>query len=101
MSIGECFENVNMPPCVWFEGGSRRNSYAAMLSGLLVSTPNDNMSKHYTIVFQFFAGWWAIIDASSVHNGILAGYHMCGVVGTISLIMINSVSNAQVKLCNI
>lgn len=48
------------------------------------------------ILLQFFAGWWAIIDASSVHTGILPGYHMCGVVGTISLIMVNSVSNAQV-----
>lgn len=32
-----------------------------------------------------------------MHKGILPGYHMCGVVGTISLIMVNSVSNAQVN----
>jgi hypothetical protein len=43
-------------------------------------------------------GWWIIIDAASVYPGtVVAGYHMCGVVGTISLIMINSVSNAQMR----
>ncbi|CAH1117246.1 unnamed protein product [Phaedon cochleariae] len=80
MSLGNCFENVNMPQCIWFDGGDKRNAYASMLAGLL-----------------FFAGWWAVIDAASVHQNILAGYHMCGVVGTLSLIMVNSVSNAQMR----
>lgn len=37
MGLTDCFENLSMPPCIWFEGGNRRNSYAAILSGLLVS----------------------------------------------------------------
>ncbi|KAK4884652.1 hypothetical protein RN001_000923 [Aquatica leii] len=74
-------ENINIPPCIWFEGDSRRNAIASMVSG-----------------FLFFVGWWVIIDAASVYPGTVeAGYHMCGVVGTISLIMVNSVSNAQIR----
>ncbi|KAG5891660.1 hypothetical protein JTB14_020078 [Gonioctena quinquepunctata] len=80
MGIGNCFENITMPSCIWFDGGDKRNAYAAMLAG-----------------FLFFTGWWAVIDAASVHGKILAGYHMCGIVGTISLIMVNSVSNAQMR----
>lgn len=37
MGISDCFENINMPPCVWFEGGDKRNAYASMLAGFLVS----------------------------------------------------------------
>ncbi|KAJ8968319.1 hypothetical protein NQ317_007390 [Molorchus minor] len=80
MGMCDCFENISMPPCVWFEGGDKRNAYASMLSG-----------------FLFFAGWWIIIDAASVHKDVLAGHHMCGVVGTLSLIMVNSISNAQMR----
>ncbi|CAH0552094.1 unnamed protein product [Brassicogethes aeneus] len=81
MSIGDCLENINLPPCVWFEGGDKRNAYASILSG-----------------FLFFAGWWTIIDAASVYQGkVEAGYHMCGVFGTLSLIIVNSLSNAQIR----
>ncbi|KAF5283300.1 hypothetical protein FQR65_LT13979 [Abscondita terminalis] len=74
-------ENFNIPPCVWFEGDNKRNAIASMASG-----------------FLFFLGWWVIIDAASVYPGTVeAGYHMCGVIGTISLIMVNSVSNAQIR----
>ncbi|XP_065168581.1 transmembrane protein 50B [Atheta coriaria] len=76
-------ENIGerLPPCIWFDGGDKRNAIASIISG-----------------FLFFVGWWIIIDAASVHTGsVLAGYHMCGVFGTISLIMVNSVSNAQIR----
>lgn len=33
-----CIENL--PACVWFEGGDRRNALASILAGLLVS--NDS-----------------------------------------------------------
>ncbi|GBP55570.1 Transmembrane protein 50B [Eumeta japonica] len=68
-----------MPSCVWFEGGEKRNVIASMLAGLL-----------------FFSGWWFIIDTASVypHNLPPASY-VCGVFGTLSLVMVNSVSNAQ------
>jgi len=74
-------DDLNIPPCFWFSGETRRNSYVAIISGVL-----------------FFLGWWILIDAASVNQGsILAGYHMCGVFGTLSLIMVNSVSNEQIQ----
>lgn len=49
------------------------------------------------MVFQFSVGWWIIIDATSVYPGsITFGYQLCGILGTVSLIMVNSVTNAQV-----
>ncbi|XP_018331681.1 transmembrane protein 50B [Agrilus planipennis] len=79
--MANLLENLNIPPCIWFEGEARRNSTVSILSGLL-----------------FFMGWWMIIDAASVYPGtVAAGYHMCGVVGTLSLVMVNSVTNAQVR----
>nr|CAI5851576.1 unnamed protein product [Callosobruchus analis] len=80
MGLSSCFENISLPPCIWFETGNRKNAYVSMLAG-----------------FLFFSGWWAIIDAGSTTSYIKAGYHMCGVVGTLSLIMVNSVSNAQMR----
>ncbi|XP_044746694.1 transmembrane protein 50A [Coccinella septempunctata] len=80
MGLGDCLENLNIPPCVWFEG-DRKNAYAAMVAG-----------------FLFSLGWWIIIDASSVHPGsITFGYHLCGILGTVSLVMVNSVTNAQFR----
>ena len=41
---------------------------------------------------QFFVGWWFIIDASTEHGGgVNFAHHLCGILGTISFIMINSV----------
>ncbi|XP_050294493.1 transmembrane protein 50A [Anthonomus grandis grandis] len=78
MAIFDCLRNVNMPGCIWFEG-DKKNAYASMLAG-----------------FLFFTGWWIIIDSATKDPGLIpAGYWMCGVAGTISLIMVNSVSNAQ------
>ncbi|KAK9872535.1 hypothetical protein WA026_018000 [Henosepilachna vigintioctopunctata] len=80
MGLGDCFENFNIPPCVWFEN-DRRNACAAMVAG-----------------FLFFVGWWIVIDATWVYSGsIIFGYQLCGVIGTISLIMVNSVTNAQFR----
>ncbi|XP_075232887.1 transmembrane protein 50A [Lycorma delicatula] len=77
--MANCFENL--PPCVWFEGGERRNAFASILAG-----------------FLFFSGWWLIIDANAVHPDAVRGaYHVCGIIGTVSLFMINAVSNAQVR----
>ncbi|XP_053613205.1 transmembrane protein 50A [Plodia interpunctella] len=76
-----CCENLSMPNCVWFEGGEKRNIIASIVAGLL-----------------FFAGWWFIIDAASVYKADLPNaVHVCGVMATLSLIMVNSVSNAQVR----
>lgn len=49
-------------------------------------------------VFQFFTGWWILIDAWAVYPGYLHAVHIIlGILGTISLIMVNSVTQAQVK----
>ncbi|KAF7265366.1 transmembrane protein 50B [Rhynchophorus ferrugineus] len=80
MALTDLFENINMPSCIWFQG-DKRNAYASLLAGLL-----------------FFTGWWIIIDSATIKPGqIPAGYWMCGVAGTLSLIMVNSVSNAQMN----
>lgn len=79
--MASILENFNIAPCIWFEGGDKRNAFISMLSG-----------------FLFFTAWWIVIDAASVYTGsISAGYHMCGVMGTLSLLMVNSVSNAQLR----
>ncbi|XP_044738080.1 transmembrane protein 50A [Chrysoperla carnea] len=78
--LSGCCENMNLPPCVWFEG-DKRNAYAAIVSG-----------------FMFFLGWWLLIDAAAVYdNGISNVHFVCGIIGTISLLMVNSVSNAQIR----
>jgi len=77
--MASCLENL--PACVWFEGGDKRNALASILAG-----------------FLFFTGWWFMIDANAKYPTSVAGaYHVCGVVGTISLYMINAVSNAQMR----
>lgn len=45
---------------------------------------------------QFFSGWWFLIDAISVYGAISAAHIILGILGTISLIMVNSVTQAQV-----
>jgi len=39
-------------------------------------------------LFQFFVGWWFIIDAHAKYPDEMSNaYHVCGVFGTISLFM--------------
>lgn len=48
--------------------------------------------------FQFFTGWWFFIDAISVYSGAIHAVHiLLGILGTVSLIMVNSVTQAQVN----
>ncbi|XP_078038366.1 transmembrane protein 50A [Augochlora pura] len=76
-SFVEYFQTLS---CVWFEIGNRRNILASMLAGTL-----------------FFVGWWFIIDANAKYpSEISTAYHLCGVFGTLSLLMVNSVTNAQI-----
>ncbi|CAB0036992.1 unnamed protein product [Trichogramma brassicae] len=71
-----------MPTCVWFsENGEKKNALVAMLAGTL-----------------FFLGWWFMIDAHAKYpSEMSSAYHVCGILGTISLLMVNSVSNAQIR----
>ncbi|MGH0189676.1 UNVERIFIED_CONTAM: hypothetical protein FKN15_037863 [Acipenser sinensis] len=50
-------------------------------------------------LFQFFTGWWIIIDAAVKYpdmDRFNHSYHACGVIATVAFLMINAVSNGQV-----
>jgi hypothetical protein len=110
-----CLENVQIPPCVWFEGDDKRNAIASIVAGVLVRNLSyvacqcirfpvfpvesdssvcrsfiSNLFLFLIIMLQFFTGWWFIIDvqAADFHVGQFnKAYHVCGVFGTISLFM--------------
>ncbi|XP_059997007.1 transmembrane protein 50A isoform X1 [Lagenorhynchus albirostris] len=49
---------------------------------------------------DFFTGWWIIIDAAVIYPSMDEfnhSYHACGVIATIAFLMINAVSNGQVR----
>jgi len=61
----------------------KRNLFASIASGAL-----------------FSIAWWIIIDVASCYpdqDAFTHAYHVCGVMGTISMIMINMVSNGQIR----
>ena len=59
----------------------KRNKIASVLSGSL-----------------FFTGWWFALDASASHNEDTRDYfHLCGVFSTISMFMVNSISNSLLR----
>uniref|UniRef100_A0A8B9X0C5 Transmembrane protein 50A n=1 Tax=Bos mutus grunniens TaxID=30521 RepID=A0A8B9X0C5_BOSMU len=48
----------------------------------------------------FFTGWWIIIDAAVIYprmDEFNHSYHACGVIATVAFLMINAVSNGQVR----
>ncbi|AWP16764.1 Transmembrane protein 50A [Scophthalmus maximus] len=72
---GDCECNVD-----W---GERRNTIASVAAGVL-----------------FFTGWWIIIDAAVKYpdqGQFHHAYHTCGVIATVAFLMINAVSNGQVR----
>uniref|UniRef100_A0A3B3S2Y9 Transmembrane protein 50A n=1 Tax=Paramormyrops kingsleyae TaxID=1676925 RepID=A0A3B3S2Y9_9TELE len=72
---GECDCSVD-----WAE---KRNTVASIAAGIL-----------------FFTGWWIIIDAAVMYpsNTLFNHtYHVCGVIATVAFLMINAVSNGQVR----
>jgi len=80
-----CLDNVHCECTV--EWRDKRNAIAAIASGIL-----------------FFSAWWIIIDVAasypnddSSQNGFLHAYYTCGVLSTVSMFMINAVSNSQVR----
>ncbi|KAB5582104.1 hypothetical protein PHYPO_G00183340 [Pangasianodon hypophthalmus] len=72
---GDCECNID-----WAE---KRNTIASIAAGVL-----------------FFTGWWIIIDAAIMYpkeEDFHHAYHTCGVIATIAFLMINAVSNGQVR----
>jgi len=43
--------------------------------------------------FLFTVGWWLVLDSSATDNQLTFGHYVCGLLGTISFIMVNAVSN--------
>lgn len=50
-----CLENIQIPSCVWFEAGEKRNALMSMLAGTLVKkkyilfmfTYKDTIDQHF------------------------------------------------------
>lgn len=78
-----CFDNIHFNRPEWFDLGEKRNAIASVVAGGLFAT-----------------GWWIIIDVAARFpsmDDFNHAYHVCGVLGTLSLFMINAVSNGQVR----
>ncbi|XP_074602106.1 transmembrane protein 50A [Brevipalpus obovatus] len=77
-----CLDNIQVSLPDWLELGEKRNAVSSIVAGSL-----------------FFLGWWVIIDiaAFAASSDFNHAYHVCGIIATISLFMINAVSNGQVR----
>ncbi|XP_011833288.1 PREDICTED: transmembrane protein 50A isoform X2 [Mandrillus leucophaeus] len=74
-------EGLRCSECI--DWGEKRNTIASIAAGVL-----------------FFTGWWIIIDAAVIYptmKDFNHSYHACGVIATIAFLMINAVSNGQVR----
>ncbi|KAL0605093.1 Transmembrane protein 50A [Plecturocebus cupreus] len=74
-------EGLRCSECI--DWGEKRNTIASIAAGVL-----------------FFTGWWIIIDAAVIYSPMEDfnhSYHACGVIATIAFLMINAVSNGQVR----
>ncbi|XP_037572650.1 transmembrane protein 50B isoform X3 [Dermacentor silvarum] len=78
-----CFDNIQFNRPEWMELGEKRNAIASIVAGSL-----------------FFIGWWIIIDVAAHYPSnadFSHAFHVCGVMSTLSLFMINAVSNGQIR----
>ncbi|XP_049271766.1 transmembrane protein 50B isoform X2 [Rhipicephalus sanguineus] len=78
-----CFDNIQFNRPEWMELGEKRNAIASIVAGSL-----------------FFIGWWIIIDVAAHYPSnadFSRAFHVCGVMSTLSLFMINAVSNGQIR----
>uniref|UniRef100_A0AAA9SBK6 Transmembrane protein 50A n=1 Tax=Bos taurus TaxID=9913 RepID=A0AAA9SBK6_BOVIN len=74
-------EGLRCSECI--DWGEKRNTIASIAAGVL-----------------FFTGWWIIIDAAVIYprmDEFNHSYHACGVIATVAFLMINAVSNGQVR----
>jgi hypothetical protein len=48
---------------------------------------------------QFFSGWWIIIDVGARYTSkeFHGGFYTFGIFGTLSFIIVNSISNSQLR----
>jgi len=62
-----CFENVQLPPCVWFEGDDKRNAVASIVAGILVSITTVTICICQCISFQPFVITYAQHNVGENH----------------------------------
>ncbi|XP_076341840.1 transmembrane protein 50A-like [Tachypleus tridentatus] len=68
-----CLDNIHINRPEWLELGEKRNAVASIGAGTM-----------------FFTGWWIILDVAAGYphmEDFHHAYHVCGVLGTISLFM--------------
>lgn len=75
-----------------FDDSEKRNKIISIIAGSFVSLLFFHVKILFFLrinCFQFFIGWWIIIDISARHSSVdfSNAYHVCGVLGTISLFM--------------
>ena len=87
----------------------QRHSFVSRMSRLLEACPfeclqnvdlNEKRNKIASIAsgFLFFSGWWFAIDASATYyEDTRDVFHLCGVFPTISMFMVNAVSNSLLR----
>lgn len=82
-----CIEACRCPGCmdwdIWNIVREKRNFLSSLVAGVL---------------FSF--GWWIIIDAATQYpnqSDLNHACHTCGVIATLALVMINSVSNSSIR----
>ncbi|KAK7604489.1 hypothetical protein V9T40_005675 [Parthenolecanium corni] len=74
-------ESINLTSCLWFaEGTERKRVFVSIVAGIL-----------------FSIGWWLMIDADVKYADVVATYYIWGVLGTISLVMVNMVTNQHIN----
>jgi len=76
-----CLDNIHC--ACGIDWSDKRNAVAAVTAGVL-----------------FFSGWWIIIDIASCYpseSEFPHAFYTCGVISTLSMFMINAVSNSQVR----
>ena len=100
-----CFLFVTLPNTPSLQ----RHSFVSRMSRLLEACPfeclqnvdlNEKRNKIASIAsgFLFFSGWWFAIDASATYyEDTRDVFHLCGVFATISMFMVNAVSNSLLR----
>lgn len=70
-----------------------------MLSLVLTIYENSLETNIFHFFQQFFSGWWVIIDVGARYtsNDFHGAFYSFGIFGTLSFIIVNSISNSQLR----
>lgn len=83
---------------------TKRNLVVTVVSSFLVSQPKcqkkiclASINNISSLFFQFTVAWWLVIDSSATDNRLYFSHYLCGILGTISFIMVNTVTTDMVR----